>query len=84
MKTALFLNGYSLTNEEISACEKLIKEMRAERIKQEKYKKNKEYLEEVIVAMIDSIGIDDTKRIIRDINRTLRKPGKDWNEEYVF
>lgn len=70
----------NLTKEEIRACWDLITKMREEKRKEEAIQKNKEHLEDVITATIDAIGLEETKRIVRDINRNLRR----CSEEQVF
>lgn len=73
-------NGYLLTEEEIKAVEELLTKMREERRKEEAIRQNTEYLENIVMATIDAIGLEETKRIVRDINRNLRK----CSEEQVF
>lgn len=73
-------NGYLLTEEEIKAVEELLTKMREEKRKEEAIRQNTEYLENIVMATIDAIGLEETKRIVRDINRNLRK----CSEEQVF
>lgn len=61
------------TDEEIKAVEELLTKMREERRKEEAIRKNTEHLENIVMATIDAIGLEETKRIIRNINRSLRK-----------
>lgn len=63
----------NLTKEEARACWDLITKMREEKRKEEAIRQNKEHLEDVVTATIDAIGLEETKRIIRDINRNLRR-----------
>lgn len=65
--------GYTPENkEEIEAVNELLQRMRAERQQREAYVKNREYLREIVISTIDAIGLEDTKKIIREINRDLR------------
>lgn len=66
------LDGYTLTKEEKEACLELISKMRAEREKKRAIESAREYLREVVISTIDAIGLEETKRIIREINRNLR------------
>lgn len=70
----------NLTKEEVRACWDLITKMREEKRKEEAIQKNKEHLEDVVTATIDAIGLEETKRIVRDINRNLRR----CSEEQAF
>ena len=60
------------TDEEIKAVEELLTKMREERRKEEIIRQNAEHLENVVMSTIDAIGLEETKRIIRNINRNLR------------
>ena len=66
------LDGYTLTKEEKEACLELISKMRTERAKKRAIESAREYLREVVISTIDAIGLEETKRIIREINRNLR------------
>jgi len=70
-------NGYLLTEEETKAVTELLTKMREERRKEEAIRQNTEYLENVVMATIDAIGLEETKRIIRNINRSLRMSGEE-------
>ena len=70
-------NGYLLTEEETKAVEELLTKMREERRKEEAIRQNTEYLENIVMATIDAIGLEETKRIIRNINRSLRMSGEE-------
>ena len=65
-------HGYTLTKEEEAVLDETLKKMREERRKAEAIQKNEEWLHSAIVATIDAIGLEETKRIIRNINRDLR------------
>ena len=71
------INEYFLTEEEAKAVEKLIIKMREERRKEEAIRQNTEHLENIVMATIDAIGLEETKRIIRNINRSLRMSGEE-------
>lgn len=70
-------NGYLLTEEETKAVTELLTKMREERRKEEAIRQNIGYLENVVMATIDAIGLEETKRIIRNINRSLRMSGEE-------
>ena len=70
-------NGYLLTKEETKAVEELLIKMREERRREEAIQQNTEHLENVVMATIDAIGLEETKRIIRNINRSLRMSGEE-------
>lgn len=61
-----------LTIDEMQACKDMIKAMRKEQERKKAIAKNEEYLREIVISTIDAIGLDETKRIIRQINRDLR------------
>lgn len=67
---AEFFNG--LTIDEMQACKDMIKTMREEQERKKAIAKNEEYLREIVISTIDAIGLDETKRIIKQINRDLR------------
>lgn len=66
------IDFYALTAEELDACINVVTEIRAKREKEEKIKLHRERLKETIISAIDAIGLEETKRIIREINRDLR------------
>lgn len=70
-------NGYLLTEEETKAVTELLTKMREERRKEEAIQQNTEHLENIVMATIDAIGLEETKRIIRSINRSLRMSGEE-------
>ncbi len=72
------MDGYlfDLNDEEIAACKDIIKKMRDERHKKEVFEENREWLRSAVSAIIDAIGIEDTKRILREINQDLRRKGE--------
>ena len=70
-------NGYLLTKEETKAVEELLIKMREERRREEAIRQNTEHLENIVMATIDAIGLEETKRIIRNINRSLRMSGEE-------
>lgn len=65
-------HGYTLTKEEEAVLDETLKKMREERRKAEAIQKNEEWFHSAVVATIDAIGLEETKRIIRNINRDLR------------
>ena len=66
------IKGYTLTKEETDACLELVQKMRAEREHERMVDIHRLQIEDLVTTTIDAIGIDDTKRIIRRINRDLR------------
>ena len=62
----------NISQEEYLSCMELIEKMRAEKRRQEKIEEMKKVLSEVVYASINVIGSDETKRIIREINKELR------------
>lgn len=70
-------NGYLLTEEETKAVTELLTKMREKRRKEEAIRQNTEHLENIVMATIDAIGLEETKRIIRNINRSLRMSGEE-------
>lgn len=65
------------TDEEIKAVEELLTKMREERRREEAIRQNTEHLENIVMATIEAIGLEETKRIIRNINRSLRMSGEE-------
>ena len=66
------IKGYTLTKEEANACVELVQKMRAEREYKRMVALHHQQIEDLVTATIDAIGIQETKRIIRSINRDLR------------
>lgn len=62
----------NLSDDEISACVDLVEKMRAEKRKKEVIGYHREALQSAVISTIDAIGLEETKRIIREINRNLR------------
>ena len=60
---------YLLTEEEYKA----VMEIRERNAEKERINQHKEQLENLVIATIDAIGLEETKRIIREINRNLRE-----------
>lgn len=65
------IQGYLLTEEETEACLELLKKIREEKRKIEEIQKCKNYLELAVADVIEMIGLEETKRIIRNINHNL-------------
>ena len=66
------INITTLSEEELSAVIDLISKMREEKRKTQQLKKARTDLQEMVISTIDVIGLEETKRIIREINRDLR------------
>lgn len=60
---------YLLTEEEYKA----VMEIRERNAEKERINQHKEQLVELVIATLDAIGLEETKRIIREINRELRE-----------
>lgn len=60
---------YLLTEEEYKA----VMEIRERNAEKERINQHKEQLVELVIATLDAIGLEETKRIIRKINRELRE-----------
>ena len=60
---------YLLTEEEYKA----VMEIRERNAEKERINQHKEQIENLVIATIDVIGLEETKRIIREINRKLRE-----------
>ena len=71
------MNVLPQTDEEIKAVEELLTKMREERRREEAIRQNTERLENIVMATIEAIGLEETKRIIRNINRSLRMSGEE-------
>ena len=66
------ISGYTLTKEETNACLELIQKMRAERDKEIAYNLHLQQFVDLTMASVDAIGLEQTKQIVRLINRQLR------------
>ncbi len=69
------IKGYLLTEEETEACLAIIKKMREEKekkIREEAIQRCKHAISSQIADSISKIGLEETKRIIRELNRELR------------
>jgi hypothetical protein len=60
------------TDEEIKAVEELLTKMREERRKKEDIQRYTGRFKNITMDSIDAIGLEETKRIIRSINKSLR------------
>lgn len=63
----------NITTEEADVILNLVEEMKAKREHEQKYQVNRQYLRDCVISTIDCIGLEDTKKIIREINRDLRE-----------
>ena len=61
-----------LSHDEIAACRELVEKMRAEKKKVADIEEAKTKIYKEINESLDKIGIEETKKIIRQINRELR------------
>ena len=63
---------YLLTEEEYEA----VMEIRKRNAEKERINQHKEQVKNLIIATIDAIGLEETKRVVREINRELRERGE--------
>lgn len=63
---------YLLTEEEYKA----VMEIRERNAEKERINQHKEQLENLVIATLDAIGLEETKRVVREINRELRERGE--------
>ena len=71
MNTTSFM-GYSLTNDEVEAMLLLLEDIRARKEKERHIKAAKMAISFEISNAISEIGLEETKRIVRELNRELR------------
>lgn len=64
---------YNLSADEVAACMELVQKMREEKAREEKIQKTKNEISFVIAAAIPEIGIEEVKKIVRELNRELRE-----------
>lgn len=62
----------TLSDDEITACMEVVEKMRAEKARKEKIQKTKNEISFAIAAAIPEIGLEETKKIVRELNRELR------------
>lgn len=60
---------YLLTEEEYKA----VMEIRERNAEKARINQHKEQVKNLVIATIDAIGLEETKRIVREINRELRE-----------
>ena len=61
-----------LSSEEFDLITKVLKEHRAEVAKKEAIQAHADMLRDIIMATIDAIGLEETKRLVRAANANLR------------
>ena len=71
MNTISFM-GYSLTNDEVEAMLLLLEDIRAKKEKERHIKAAKMSISFEISNAVSEIGLEETKRIVRELNRELR------------
>lgn len=71
------IKGYTLTKEEADACLEFVMKVRAEREHDRMIALHRQQIEDLVTTTIDAIGLEETKRIIRNINRSLRESGEE-------
>jgi hypothetical protein len=62
----------TLSEDEIAACLEVVEKMRAEKKKMAEIEEAKTKIHKEVNEALDKIGIEETKKIIRQINRELR------------
>lgn len=68
--------GYILTSKESETLEALLKEMRAEEVRQRAIQEQEMQIEAAVEIAISVIGVEETKRIMRKMTRALRETEK--------
>lgn len=66
-------DGCILTQDEIEACREVLKEIRAKKEHDKLIQKTKTAISFEIDCAISEIGLEETKRIVRELNRKLRE-----------
>lgn len=64
--------GYTLTDDEVEALKLLLEDIRAKKERERQIKKAKSAISFEIANAISEIGLEATKRIVRELNRELR------------
>ena len=64
--------GYSLTKDEVEAMLLLLEDIRARKERERQIQKAKMAISFEISNAISEIGLEETKRIVRELNRELR------------
>lgn len=73
MENKKMIDFNSLSAEEVAACVDVITKIREEKRKALAIESAKSFLRDAVMAVIDTIGVEETKRIVREINRDLRE-----------
>lgn len=71
MNTISFM-GYSLTKDEVEAMLLLLEDIRARKERERQIQKAKMAISFEISNAVSEIGLEETKRIVRELNRELR------------
>ena len=66
-------DGHILTEDEIEACKEVLKEIRKKKEYDRLIQKTKTAISFEISCAISEIGLEETKRIVRELNRELRE-----------
>ena len=64
--------GYTLTNDEVEALKLLLEDIRAKKEQERLIQKAKSSISFEIANAISEIGLEETKRIVRELNKELR------------
>ena len=65
--------GYILTDDEAEACMTLLRDIRKRKMQEKLIKKAKTSISFEISNAISEVGLEETKRIVRELNRELRE-----------
>lgn len=73
MNKAIEFCGYLLTDDEVEACRTLLQDIRAKKDRDRLIQKAKMSISFEVSDAISAIGLEETKRIVRELNRELRE-----------
>lgn len=73
MNTNFEFDGHILTEDEIEACREVLKEIRAKKEHDKLVQLARKMIGFEISYAISNIGLEETKRIVRELNRELRE-----------
>ena len=73
MNTPIEFGGYILTNDEAEACMALLRDIWEKKGREKLIQKAKASISFEVSDAIDKIGLEETKRIVREINKELRE-----------
>lgn len=77
MNTPIEFCGYTLTDDEAEACMALLQDIWEKKRKEKFIQKCKAAIFFQVSETIDRIGLEETKRIVHEINKELREKAED-------